>query len=78
MSSFRPGDGERLGQRRHPDGTGWRGPGGMCPAGRRGFSPGGVEDLETGATERHKVQTAEHTDYARISALTWKNTQRNI
>lgn len=45
---------------------------------RRGISPGGLADLETGATEQHKVQNAEHKDYARMSALTWKNTQRNI
>lgn len=48
------------------------------PCRRRGFSPGGLADLETGATKQHKVQNAEHKDYARMSALTWKNTQRNI
>lgn len=52
--------------------------GGICRAGGEASAQGGLADLETGATKQHKVQNAEHKDYARMSALTWKNTQRNI
>lgn len=38
---------------------------------------GRLAELETRATERHKVHSAEHKDYARTPALTWKNSQRN-
>lgn len=46
-------------------------PGGHSPCGGR------LAGLETRATERHKVHSAEHKDYARTPALTWKNSQRN-
>lgn len=42
------------------------------------MAPGAAAALGTANFKQHQVQNAARMDRARISALTWKNTQRNI